>query len=219
MPITIRRVTEPHELLAVYRQRYEVYVEELVYPQAHADPAARTVREPLDAAGHVLAAFDDAGTLVGSVRNNYGCEGDLGEYVEWYQMRRFGDYFPRHLGISAKLLVAPKHRAGTLTMRLCAASFAYSFERVGSELFVGLIDSRPPLDYYFRRLGYRQIAPPFRHPAAGEVVPLAIPVHDREYLLRVKSPFAKVLPDGHTHPSVGWFRDTFAEALARYEVP
>ena len=217
MPITIRRVTESHELLAVYRQRYEVYVEELKYPQAHADHEAKTIREPPDDSGHILAAFDENGYLIGSVRNNYGCEGDLGEYVEWYQMRQFGDYFPRHLGISTKLLVAPGHRVGTFMMRLCAASFAYSLQQFGSVSWIGLIDSKPPLDYYFRRLGYRQIAPPFCHTAAGEVIPLVIPVHDREYLVRIKSPFAKALPEGPEHESVRWFRETFAEELAQYK--
>src|SRR5262245_37915885 len=88
MPIEIRRVTAPDELMAVYRQRYAVYVEELKYRQRYANHVTRMVVEPLDTGAHILGAFEE-GVLVGSLRINFGNESALGDYVELYEMRRF----------------------------------------------------------------------------------------------------------------------------------
>ena len=104
MPIEIRHITKPAELIAVYRQRYTVYVQELKYPQRYADHVARTVVEPLDTHGHILGAFED-GLLVGSIRINYGSEAAFGNYVDLYQMRSFAPYFPERLSICTKLLL------------------------------------------------------------------------------------------------------------------
>lgn len=202
----------------MFRLRYAVYVEELKYPQAHADHAARTVREPLNDTGHVLAAFDDAGRVIGSVRNNYGCECDFGGYARLYGMERFLPYFPQRVGVSTKLVVAPECRCGTLMPRLCLAAFAYSVTHFPNHLF-GLIDSKPPLDHYFRRLGYRQVAPPIVHPAAGVVTPLVMCMHDADHLRRCGSPFAKLVPEVRDEQSVRWFRETFADELARSHSP
>ena len=114
MPTTIRLVTKSDELLAIHRQRYVVYVEELKYPQKWADHAARTiVIEPLNGAGHILGAFDDNGRLFGSVRLNYGVESDFGEYVELYGMKQFGPYFPARLVLTTKMILDPRHRGAT----------------------------------------------------------------------------------------------------------
>src|SRR5436190_21745012 len=145
MPITIRLVTESDELLAIHRQRYAVYVEELKYPQKRADHVARTVIEPLDATGHILGAFDDAGVLFGSVRLNYGVESNFGEYVELYGMKQFGPYFPDRLVLTTKMILNPGYRGGTLMLRLCQASLLHTTECFPRTAFA-LIDSKPPLD-------------------------------------------------------------------------
>jgi len=170
------------------------------------------------ALARLRAELKSLGVLVGSVRSNYGCEGDLGEYVELYRLRRFGPHFPHRLGISTKLVLHPDHRTGTLMPRLCLAGFTHTVETHGFGGLFGLIDARPPLDHYFRRLGYRQIGPPFPHPAAGQVVPMCLPIYDRDHLLRVRSPFAKLVP-AVDHPSVGWFYREFAPELAEYADP
>ena len=174
MPLEIRRTTKPAELTAVFRQRYAVYAEELGYPQRYADHSARMVVEPLDNYGHILGAYDD-GILVGSVRINYGSEIALGDYVDLYDMRRFAWYFPERLSICTKFIVA-RHRRSTMIMaQLSKACYEYRPVHQARNVF-NLIDSKPPLDEYFRRLGYRQIRPPIVHPEAGAVVPLVLPI-------------------------------------------
>lgn len=212
MPITIRLVTESNELLAIHRQRYVVYVEELKYPQKFADHAARTVIEPLDATGHILGAFDDHGALLGSVRLNYGVESDFGEYVELYGMKQFGPYFPARLVLTTKMILDPQHRGATLMLRLCQASFLHTKERFPETAF-SLIDSKPPLDGYFRRLGFRPTGPMIQHPSAGSVVPMAFLFDDGEYLHQIGSPLKKFYSDVGETESVRWYQTAFGQHL------
>jgi hypothetical protein len=81
-----------------------------------------------------------------------------------------------------------------------------------------LIDSRPPRDRYFRRLGYRQVRPSIMHPDVGEVVPLVLPIFDTRHLESINSPFAKLLPSVRDYGSVRWFYETFGEELAQHDL-
>jgi hypothetical protein len=216
MPIEIRCITKPNELIAVYRQRYTVYVQELKYPQRYADHAMRMVVEPLDSYGHILGAFEE-GLLVGSVRINFGSEVALGDYIDLYDMRRFELYFPERLSICTKFIVARSRRASMLMTQLSKACYEYGPLRHAGNVF-NLIDSKPPLDGYFRRLGYRQVRPSIMHPDAGEVVPLVLPILDKSYLGSIGSPFAKLLPGMRDDESVRWFYKAFADELVQYDV-
>jgi N-acyl amino acid synthase FeeM len=214
VPIEIRPVTKTDELIAVYRQRYSVYVEELKYPQRYGDQAARQVVEPLDNLGHILGAFEN-GILVGSVRINYGTEAALGDFVDLYDMRRFAPYFPERLSMCSKFIVARPRRASMIMMQLCGA--CYKFGCLAGVAF-NLIDSKHPVDGYFRRLGYRQVHPNIVHPDVGEVVPLVLPLLDRSYLAGIGSPFARLSPGIDDDESVRWFYQTFADELDRYAI-
>ena len=215
MGIEIRRVTDATELMAVYHQRYDVYVEELKYPQRYADHSQRTVIEPLDETGHILGAFD-RGVLVGSVRINYGSEAAFGHYSELYDMRRFGRYFPGRLSTCTKFIITRPYRFGTLMTKLSNASYKYSPLHEAGNAF-NLIDSKPPLDTYFRRMGYRQIKPSILHPEAGLVIPLVLPIFDKQYLTAIGSPFCRLLPQKRDDDSVRWFYQTFLNELTQYD--
>lgn len=165
--------------------------------------------EPLDASGHIFGAFCDEG-LVGSVRVNYGDEGDFGDYFELYGMDRFGAYAPAELCIVTKLMLLPAFRAGTLMARLRMAMYEHTRDHKPHMKFC-LIDCIPPYQGYFERIGYRPIGPRIRHPAAGLVIPLAFPVYDLEHFGRIRSPLARVCPR-HDRVSVGWFSKTFGPA-------
>jgi hypothetical protein len=214
MSIEIHRIIKSNELGAVYRQRYSVYVKELHYSQRYVNHAERKVIEPLDDNGHILGAFD-GDMLVASVRINYGSEAALGDYVDLYDMPRFALYFPERLSICTKFIVSRSYRSGTLMTQLSKACYEYRPVHEMGNVF-NLIDSKPPLDGYFRRLGYRQIRPNISHPDAGEVVPLVLPIFDRTYLAAIGSPFANLLPGMRDDESVRWFYETFADQLACY---
>jgi hypothetical protein len=98
MTLEIRIVSSAAELEAVQRQRYAVYVRELGYSLGHADHSEGTVAEALDATGYIFGAFC-ARRLVGSVRINYGEDGDFAEYASLYPIHRFAPYLPSQLAI------------------------------------------------------------------------------------------------------------------------
>ena len=215
MAIDIRVVTAPHEIRAIQRQRFEIYSEELGYPQRHACHQSRTVAEPMDAIGVLFGAFEH-GRLVASVRVNYGSamagssdDPALGEFTALYGLRRFGRWFPGGISVVTKLMIEPEYRAGTLMARLGLALYIHTRETRPATMFC-VIDCVPALRGYFQRLGYRQIGPWFQHPAAGLVVPMAFPVYDRNHFETVRSPLAKACPR-HDETSAAWFRSTFVQ--------
>jgi hypothetical protein len=131
-------------------------------------------------------------------------------------MRSFASYFPERLSICTKFIVARPHRASMIMNQLSKAAFTHPpVHRVGNVF--NLIDSKPPLDGYFRRLGYRQLWPSILHPDAGEVVPLVLAIFDRSYLERIGSPFARLLPGMRDDESVRWFYKAFAGELVKYD--
>jgi hypothetical protein len=207
MSIEIRPVTRPDELAAVHRQRYQIYVEELGYPQHHADHAARTVAEPLDGTGVVFGAFSRS-QLVGSVRVNYEV---FGEYQYLYDLQRFGPFLPDGLSVVTKLMIEPAWRAGTLMARMGVALYVYTRDHRPQTRFC-VIDCVPRLKPFFLRLGYRQIGPPITHPAAGTVLPMAFAVYDIAHFKQVGSPLASVCPR-HECESSEWFKRMFCEFL------
>jgi hypothetical protein len=215
--IDIRVVTAPHEVHAIQRQRYEIYVEQLGYRQAHACAVTRTVAEPTDASAVLFGAFD-RDRLVASVRVTYGEPGRrsrsdasgehlLAEYTDLYGLRRFGRWYPAGISVVTKLMIDPEHRAGTLMARLGLALYVHTRDTRPTTMFC-VIDCVPRLRSYFERLGYRPVGPSLDHPAAGLVVPMAFPVYDRKHFASVRSPLARVCPR-HDEATAAWFRETF----------
>jgi hypothetical protein len=207
--IEIRRVLSPSETEMVQRQRFEIYVEELGYPQRDADPVAHTVCEPLDRHGVIFGAFD-RDCLVGSVRVNFG---ELGEYARLYPVHRF-DQWKERLCVVTKLMLLPAFRCRTLLARFGVALYEFTRDFRPDARFC-LIDCIPPLRPVFLRLGYRQIGPALQHSAAGAVLPMAFAIYDREHFTRVRSPLARVCPR-HDDASSRWFETTFAAELAAF---
>lgn len=210
--MVIRPVANAAERLAVQRQRHAIYVEELGYAQKHADPSARTVAEPMDAAGVIFGAFEGT-QLVGSVRVNYGDVPDaFGEYEALYGLRRFGPWFPQGISIVTKLMIEPAYRAGTLMARFGVALYEHT-RRTRPQTMFCVIDCVPALAGFFLRLGYRPIGPAFMHPAAGTVLPMAFAVYDRRHFEQVRSPLAAVCPT-HDGPSSAWLARLLADEAA-----
>lgn len=206
MAIKLKLAETPDEWNDVFRFRYRVYVEEMRREQKYADHKARTVKEPLDDTGTVAVAHED-GELVGTVRLNLARDGTLGHYVNLYEMRRFGSYFPKHSSITTKLMVAQSHRSGSLGLRLCKLLYLTGLK---AGVYFDFIDCNLPLKPFFTRLGYRQIQPNINHPEYGQVHPMVLTLYDGKHLRSVNSPFVSYLPIGaeEEHPSVAHFTKT-----------
>ena len=111
--ITIRRAESNEDFEQLYRFRYRVYVEEMQRLQRYADHERKHIEEPLDATAANFIAVAD-GDVVGCLRWNSGQDTDFGEYVELYDMRRAGSYFPHQCGTTTKVMVAPAYRRTAL---------------------------------------------------------------------------------------------------------
>lgn len=189
MAIEIRKVRTESEASAVFRFRYEVYVEELGRTQRYADHAARTVEEPLDTCANLFCAYDGS-RLVGTVRTNYGWRSALEDYEVLYQMQRCGTAHPHSTSVTTKLVVAPDQRGSTLPYRLAAATYAAALSDGVLFDFVDVYPARVP---FFQRLGYRVHLPRAVHPEYGPVIVMRLGMRDAEHLAEVRSPFLRVL--------------------------
>lgn len=189
MTIEIRKVRTVSDAEAVFRLRYEVYVEELGRTQRYADHAARRIEEPLDASANVFCAYEGA-RLVGTVRSNYTRRSSLGEYEALYEMKRCGAAHPLNTSVTTKLVVAPDHRRSTLAYRLAVATY-----HVGlcDGILFDFVDVYPARVPFFERLGYRVHIPRAVHPEYGAVIVMRLGMRDAEHLAAVDSPFMRVL--------------------------
>lgn len=189
MPIEIRKVRTASEARAVFRLRYEVYVEELGRTQRHADHVARTIEEPLDACANVFCAYDGA-RVVGTVRSNYARCSPLDEYEALYEMPRCGAAHPQRTSVTTKLVVARDQRRSSLAYRLAVATYCTGLCDGVVFDFVDVYPARVP---FFERLGYRIHLPQAVHPEYGTVIVMRLGMRDAQHLAAVKSPFLRVL--------------------------
>lgn len=189
MAIEIRKVRTESEARDVFRLRYEIYIEELGRTQRHADTAARTIEEPLDACSNLFCAYDGP-RIVGTVRTSYAWRAPLEDYADLYQMRRCGIAHPHGTSVTTKLVVAPDLRSSTLPYRLAAATYAAALADGVSFDFVDVYPARVP---FFQRLGYRVHLPRAVHPEFGEVIVMRLGMRDAQHLAQMNSPFLRVL--------------------------
>jgi GNAT superfamily N-acetyltransferase len=189
MSIEIRKVRTESEARAVFRLRYQVYVEELGRTQRHADHAARLVQEPLDSCANLFCAYQGS-QLVGTVRTNYTRDSPLEAYEQLYEMSRSGTSHPHSTSITTKLVVAPEHRNSTLGFRLATAAYCVA---LCDGIMFDFVDVYPARVAFFERLGYRVHLPHTMHPEYGSVVVMRIEVRDERHLSQVRSPFLRYL--------------------------
>ena len=204
MAAEIRPISSSEEMLAVQRQRYATYINELKYPDPHADHANRTIVEPQDTTGTTLGAFM-GDELIGSVRISYR---DFGEYGDLPSVRRFGPYFPDRLMLITKMVIEPPYRSGTLLARFGVELYRHTIAAHPETIF-GVMSCVPSLQGFFLRFGYRPIGPAFHHSYAGMTVPMAVALYDLHHFRRSGSTVVKLCPR-HDTESSDWFARTFA---------
>jgi hypothetical protein len=103
---------------AVWRARYDVYVEELGWTLAGADHGARTVIEPEDENSWVIYATDQ-GRVVGSYRITRGSDGFSERQVADYGLAPFLAELPaKVLAVGERLARSHRCHGGDLTLAL-----------------------------------------------------------------------------------------------------
>lgn len=184
--IKIAEAVSTRERERAYRFRYELYVEQMKRLQYYADHDSKQISEPLDQSGHVLCAYDSDDHLIGTVRYNVGVDENFGIYTSLYRLQEFGPFFPKHVSITTKLMVASRYRQTGVASQLAAACYTSGL-KLGA--CFNVIDCNPHLVQFFEQLGYRQ-AGAVHHPEFGNVMLMVLAVHDVEHFEKVGSPLA-----------------------------
>lgn len=195
MELQFKFATTTKEREAVYRLRYEIYVEERGAYKDVADHKNRLLSDPLDPTGRLL--YGQAGDeVVGSLRLNWGADVPFTpEIMETYDIRRFLPTIPMgQMIIFSRFMTRPDYRQKGVSFQFLEAMFNFFLE---NKLQLAFCDCRPHLINSYVRLGFRTYAPTYNDPIAGLLVPLVMVVEDRDHFEQIGSPLAPLL-DNYT---------------------
>jgi N-acyl-L-homoserine lactone synthetase len=177
------------ERAEIFRFRYSIYVEEMKRPQRYADHHARQIEDPLDTFGHLLMATVN-GVLVGTLRTNFLRDGNIGEYATLYGIAGQSPAERSVTSVTARLMIVPEYRSGTLAVRLARAVYEFG---LASNIESDYLDCNPPLEPFFRRLGHLPVRTP-RHPEYGDVTVIHLRLRDESHLRTIGSPLLRTRP-------------------------
>lgn len=181
------------EKLAVYRLRYEVYVEEMGRYRASADHERRLLVEPEDETALIFYAAPE-GEVVATHRFNWGGDGFSKRQIESYQLEPFlAELSPEVLVVGERGMVAPRLRGGPIYQQLGQVGSGF-IQGKRIQLIFG--ECEPHLLSLYLGQGCRPYAKRnINSPEAGYLIPIVTVVEDVEYLRRIGSPTAETAID------------------------
>jgi GNAT superfamily N-acetyltransferase len=184
--LDVRFASSPSEREAVFRLRYDVYVEELRMFGGVADHESRRLEDEHDPQSRLLLARVD-GEPVGTMRLTWGGDAPFpAEFRETYAPELFAHAArPDQVIFVTRFMVRPDQRGGTIPFRLIEAAMRFGLEH-GVE--VGLCDCQPHLLHTYFRLGFRSYHRTYNDPQMALMVPLALVIRDVEHLQGMRSP-------------------------------
>lgn len=193
MSFQIQFATSEAEREAIYRLRYQIYVEELgavTFPGV--DHGRRLLGEGGVRNSRLLYAAVD-GELVATLRLQLGADDALSEEdASVYEFARFaGRVEIGQVCILSRFMALPEHRGGPLPQLLLREMYRFC---VAQGVALCLLDCRPHLLNLYQRLGFRTYGRPYSEPAYGLLIPMALLIDDRAHLERVGSPLLADAP-------------------------
>ena len=182
------------EKRAVYRFRYDVYVEEMGRYRASADHENRLLVEPEDDTARIFYASEN-GQVVGTGRFNWGGDAPLSaRQIEHYSLQPFLDELPQDAIAVAERGMVAKHLRGTdLFMRMGG-----QFRSFVSEKRIQLIFGACEPHLLSLYLGNGQRTYSMRNinsPESGYLIPLVIVAEDVAYFRKIGAPQADSIKD------------------------
>jgi GNAT superfamily N-acetyltransferase len=201
MPATLRFASTEADHEAIYRFRYEIYVEEMGYPFPGVDHRGRRLADAIERPTRRLMA-EEGGQLVGTLQFHWGAECAFTE--EERAVYRLSDFVAlvgdESTMIASRFMTRPGHRDSDLPARLLDAMYTFALDNDVKLLFG---DCRPHLINNYLRLGFRTYASTYNDATAGMLAPLVFVIDDVAYLERIKSRLAPLFrakrpgaPDG-----------------------
>ncbi len=193
MDVQVRHAATDAEREAIYRLRYDTYVEELRLFRGQADHARLRLTDAHDATAHLLYA-EVAGEVVGTLRLHLGADAPFpASLAAPYAVERFLPWVPwGRLALGGRFMVRPEWRGSPVPLELLTHAVRWLHARGVALIFV---DCQTHLLNLYRSLGFRACGGAFNHPEWGLMVPLIMVVGDRAHLERVGSPLRHQLPE------------------------
>jgi GNAT superfamily N-acetyltransferase len=188
MTATLRYAESEADREAIYRLRYDIYVEEMGYPFPGADHLGRRLAEPMLRPTRLLMA-EEGGALVGTLQFNWGAECGFTDHER--RIYRLSDFVAfvgdESVMIAGRFMTRPSHRDTDLPALMLGRMFEFALDN-GVRLLFG--DCRPHLINNYLRLGFRTFARTYNDPVAGMLAPLVFVIDDVAHLARIKSHLA-----------------------------
>jgi len=179
---------------AVYRFRYDVYVEEMGRYRGIADHARRRFCEPEDDTARIFYAAVN-GEIIATSRFNWGGDAPFSErLIDHYRLAPFLAEIPAEaMAVGERGMVKPEFRGSPVFSELGVRSQAFiSEERV--QLIFGACE--PHLLTRYVNEGSRTFAAHnINSPEAGYLIPIVNVVEDIDYLRRIGSHTAEITRD------------------------
>jgi GNAT superfamily N-acetyltransferase len=179
---------------AIYRQRYEIYVEEMTRYASIADHTNRWLVEEIDERSRLYYAVRE-GSLVGSIRLTLGLDGGLSDaLIDKYSLAPFLEEVPAdRIIVGERFMVEPAYR-GTDVLFQMFTTYVQLVNESRIELMIG--DCEPHLLNVYQALGFRPYAERnINSPDAGYLIPLVVVAEDFEYVKGLHSPLSGVMTD------------------------
>ncbi len=182
------------ERRAVYRLRYDVYVEEMGRYQTVADHAQRMLYEDCDEQSRISYAEID-GEVVATARLTWGGDAPLPQrMIDQYGLAPFLAELPASaIAVGERAMVRPHLRGTDLLLKMMGGGMQFANEN-RIQLVFG--DCEPHLLNLYLGLGQRTYSKTNVNSAeAGYLIPLVLVIEDIAHLKRMNSPLLEFVRD------------------------
>lgn len=179
---------------AVYRLRYDVYVEEMGRYQTVADHDRRMLYEDVDEQSRIAFAELD-GEIVATGRVTWGGDAPIPQrMVDQYQLAPFLAEVPQSaICVGERAMVRPHLRGSDVLLRMMGNGMQFANE---NRIQLTFGDCEPHLLNLYLGLGQRTYAKTNVNSAeAGYLIPIVTVIEDYEYFKHLNSPLLPYLRD------------------------
>lgn len=179
---------------AVYRLRYDVYVEEMGRYQTVADHAQRMLYEDVDEQSRISFARVD-GEMVATARITWGGDAPIPQrMIDQYQLAPFLAEVPQSaIAVGERAMVRPHLRGTDILLRMMGNGMRFANEN-RIQLVFG--DCEPHLLNLYLGLGQRTYSKVNVNSAeAGYLIPIVTVIEDIEHFRKLNSPLLPYLHD------------------------
>lgn len=213
--IKIKIASTKAEKEAIYKLRYQVYVEEMgKTPIISANHDKKKIMDVMDDQS-VLVYAQLGSEVIGTLRVTIGKMDTFPtELQEVFKMKRFADFFQgaenQKQCISTKMMVIPQYRSSQATYLLLSKGYEIFREERLQFTYGGCSPYLVPL---YERLGFRRLGYNFIERGFGLIIPLFLITEDIEHLQKVRSPFLRVAKQRKNSPEAAkWFLEEFPQS-------